>query len=163
MSANYTDASKAQLALEGAVGTRVSNVANGTAATDAANLGQVPAGDTQTLRSANSYTDSRVAQMLAVPAEAINRLRDDMNWRFAKQNECIDKVGAMTAAMVQMSASVAGLRTPNRVAVGAGFQGGEQALSVGYQRAISDRATVTIGGAFSDSERSVGLGAGFGW
>ncbi|ALN90760.1 YadA-like family protein [Lysobacter gummosus] len=163
LSANYTDASKTQLALEGAGGTRVSNVANGTAATDAANVGQVQAGDAQTLRSANTYTDSRVAQMLAAPTEAVNRLRDDMNWRFAKQDERIDKMGAMTAAMVQMSASASGLRTQNRVAVGAGFQGGEQALSIGYQRAISDRATVTVGGAFSDSESSVGVGAGFGW
>jgi hypothetical protein len=34
---------------------------------------------------------------------------------------------------------------------------------VGYQRAISDRATVTVGGAFSGNDTSVGIGAGFGW
>ena len=43
------------------------------------------------------------------------------------------------------------------------FQNGESALSVGYQRALSDRATLTIGGAFSGDEKSVGVGAGFGW
>ena len=32
------------------------------------------------------------------------------------------------------------------------FQGSEQALSVGYQRAFSDRMTITLGGAFSDDE-----------
>lgn len=162
-SVTYTDASQTQVALQGAGGTRVSNVAAGTAPTDAANVAQVQSGDAQTLRSANAYTDSRVTQMLAAPTEAINELRDDMNWRFNKQDRRIDKLGAMTSAMVQMSASAAGLRTPNRVAVGAGFQGGQQALSIGYQRAISDRATVTLGGAFSDSESSAGIGVGFGW
>ncbi|ATE72587.1 YadA-like family protein [Lysobacter capsici] len=177
-SVTYDDASRSQVSLQGAGGTRVSNVAAGTAPTDAANVAQVQAGDAatlssanahadagdvNTLRSANTYTDSRVTQMLAAPTEAVNRLRDDMNWRFNKQDQRIDRMGAMTSAMVQMSASAAGLRTTNRVAVGAGFQGGEQALSIGYQRAISDRATVTVGGAFSDSESSVGIGAGFGW
>ncbi|MEI2454679.1 MULTISPECIES: YadA-like family protein [Lysobacter] len=162
-SVTYTDASQTQVALQGAGGTRVSNVAAGTAPTDAANVAQVQSGDAQTLRSANAYTDSRVTQMLAAPTEAINELRDDMNWRFHKQDRRIDKLGAMTAAMVQMSASASGLNTPNRIAVGAGFQGGQQALSIGYQRAISDRATVTLGGAFSDSESSAGVGVGFGW
>jgi hypothetical protein len=36
-------------------------------------------------------------------------------------------------------------------------------LSVGYQRAVSDRAAVTIGGAFSGQEKSAGVGVGFGW
>ncbi|MGL4690576.1 MAG: YadA-like family protein, partial [Stenotrophomonas maltophilia] len=44
-----------------------------------------------------------------------------------------------------------------------GFQGGESALSLGYQRALSERATVTLGGAFSSDDSSVGVGAGFGW
>ncbi len=162
-SVTYDDASKAQVTLQGGGGTRVSNVATGTAPTDAANVAQVQAGDAQTLRSANTYTDARMNQMLAAPTAAINELREDMNWRFNKQDERIDKLGAMTSAMVQMSASAAGLRTQNRIAVGAGFQGGEQALSIGYQRAISDRATVTVGGAFSDSESSAGVGVGFGW
>ncbi|MGO1003152.1 YadA-like family protein [Lysobacter sp. CA196] len=177
-SVTYDDASKAQVTLQGGGGTRVSNVATGTAPTDAANVAQVQAGDAQTLasansradagdaqtlRSANTYTDARMNQMLAAPTAAINELREDMNWRFNKQDERIDKIGAMTSAMVQMSASAAGLRTQNRIAVGAGFQGGEQALSIGYQRAISDRATVTVGGAFSDSESSAGVGVGFGW
>ncbi|UHQ25167.1 YadA C-terminal domain-containing protein [Lysobacter sp. 5GHs7-4] len=62
-----------------------------------------------------------------------------------------------------MATSAAGIHTKNRVAVGAGFQNGEQALSIGYQRAISERATVTFGGAFSSSESSAGVGLGFGW
>jgi len=69
----------------------------------------------------------------------------------------------MNAAMLHMATSAAGVRTPNRVGVGVGFQSGESALSLGYQRAISDRATVTLGGAFSSDDSSVGIGAGFGW
>jgi autotransporter adhesin len=69
----------------------------------------------------------------------------------------------MNAAMLTMATSTAGVRTQNRVGVGVGMQGSEQALSVGYQRAISDRATVTFGGAFSGSESSAGVGVGFGW
>jgi autotransporter adhesin len=65
--------------------------------------------------------------------------------------------------MLNMATSAAGIRTQNRLGVGVGFQNGESALSIGYQRAISDRATVTFGGAVSGGDSSVGLGAGFGW
>ncbi|KAG1387271.1 hypothetical protein G6F59_016471 [Rhizopus arrhizus] len=68
----------------------------------------------------------------------------------------------MSAAMLYMATSAAGIRPQSRVGVGSGFQGGESALSLGYQRAISDRATVTFGGAFSSDDSSVGVGAGFG-
>lgn len=68
-----------------------------------------------------------------------------------------------SAATANATASLAGIRTVNRVAVGAGSSGGESALSVGYQRAMSDRAALTISGAFSSSESSAGIGVGFGW
>ncbi|MCW1777183.1 YadA-like family protein [Pantoea ananatis] len=38
-----------------------------------------------------------------------------------------------------------------------------RALAVGYQRAIGNRASVSLGGAFSGSEKSVSAGAGFSW
>jgi hypothetical protein len=120
-------------------------------------------GDARTLASANGYTDARFNQAIATPMAEVNALREDMDWNFDRLDRRVDRAGAMTAAMVQMAASAAGIRTPNRVAIGAGFQGGEQAVSIGYQRAISDRATVTVGGAFSDSESSAGVGMGFGW
>ena len=75
----------------------------------------------------------------------------------------IDTMGAMSTAMMTMGSSLSGIRTQNRVGVGAGFQNGRKALSVGYQRAISDHAAVTIGGAFSGSDKSIGVGGGFGW
>jgi hypothetical protein len=47
--------------------------------------------------------------------------------------------------------------------VGIGTQGGEQAMAVGYQRAIGNRASVSLGAAFGGGEKSVSAGAGFSW
>jgi hypothetical protein len=54
-----------------------------------------------------------------------------------------------------------GMAGKNRIGVGIGAQGGEQTLAVGYRRAIGNRASVSIGGAFSIDEKSVSAGAGF--
>src|SRR3546814_13118745 len=81
-------------------------------------------------------------------------LQGEIDHRLAEQDRRIDKQGAMSAAMLNMATSAAGIRTQNRVGVGVGYQSGESALSIGYQRAISDRAVITIGGAFSRSEGS---------
>ena len=89
--------------------------------------------------------------------------RLQIDQRLRHQDRRIDRQGAMSAAMLNMATSAAGVRTQNRVGVGVGFQGGESALSLGYQRALSERATVTLGGAFSSDDSSVGVGAGFGW
>ncbi|MDV3468350.1 ESPR-type extended signal peptide-containing protein [Stenotrophomonas sp. C3(2023)] len=115
----------------------VSNVGRGTRPTDAVNLGQM---------------EDRFA------AE-----RDWANGRFQAVDKRMDRMGAMNAAMVNMAVSAAGVHTTNRVGAGVGFQNGKSALSVGYQRALSDRATITLGGSFSGSEASAGFGAGFGW
>ena len=149
---------------------QVTNVAAGTQATDAANVGQVQASAaetrayadttaTQAVSSANAYTD----QKFAAWGESLDTFRGDVERRFYDTDRRIDRQGAMGAAMLNMATSAAGIRTQNRVGVGVGFQGGESALSVGYQRAINDRATVTFGGALSGDEKSVGVGAGFGW
>jgi len=115
----------------------VSNVGRGTRPTDAVNLGQM---------------EDRFA------AE-----RDWANGRFQAVDKRMDRMGAMNAAMVNMAVSAAGVHTTNRVGAGVGFQNGKSALSVGYQRALSERATITLGGSFSGSEASAGFGAGFGW
>lgn len=120
-------------------------------------------GDVNTLRSANAYTDVRYSEAIEVPLAAIDHLREDMNGRFRMQDRRIDQMGAMTAAMVHMASSSAGGQTPNRVAIGIGFQGGQAATSFGYQRVINARATMSIGAAFSDSERSAGAGLSLGW
>ncbi|MBD9535518.1 YadA-like family protein [Stenotrophomonas sp. STM01] len=134
---------------------QITNVAAGTQATDAVNKGQLDQG----VASANSYTDTKFGSL----TDSFTGLRNDMDNRLRHIDRRIDRQGAMNAAMLNMATSAAGVRTPNRVGVGVGFQSGESALSIGYQRAISDRATVTLGGAFSSDDSSVGVGAGFGW
>ncbi|TQU63021.1 adhesin, partial [Xanthomonas perforans] len=106
-----------------------------------------------------SYTDSRYNAM----ADSFESYQGDIEDRLRRQNRRLDRQGAMSSAMLNMSASVAGIASQNRIGAGVGFQNGESALSVGYQRAISPRATLTVGGALSGDDRSVGLGAGFGW
>jgi autotransporter adhesin len=142
---------------------QVANVADGTQETDAANVRQVNAGDAKTLTQSKAYTDSRFQEAMAAPMAAIDDLRDSVGKRFSEQGERIDRMGAMNAAMINMATSAAGVGKQNRIGVGAGFSGNQQALSVGYQRAINDSATFTVGGAFSDDESSAGVGLGFGW
>jgi autotransporter adhesin len=134
---------------------QVTNVAAGSAATDAVNKGQLDRG----VATANSYTDGQVKAV----TDSFDVFKGEVDGRLRHMDRRIDRQGAMSAAMLNMATSAAGIRTQNRVGVGVGFQGGESALSLGYQRAISDRATVTFGGAFSSDDSSVGVGAGFGW
>jgi len=150
-------ADRADTVSVGAVGAerQVTNVAAGSAATDAVNKGQLDGG----IATANSYTDQRYSAM----ADSFDIYKGEIDERLRHQDRRIDRQGAMNAAMLNMATSAAGIRTQNRVGVGVGFQSGESALSLGYQRALSDRATVTVGGAFSSDDSSVGVGAGFGW
>jgi trimeric autotransporter adhesin len=114
---------------------------------------------TRTLSNANAYTDARFNML----NDDFDAMRGQVESRFTQQDRRIDQMGAMSAAMLNMATSAAGIRTQNRLGVGIGYQNGATALSLGYQRAVSDRTTVTFGGAFSDDESSVGAGIGFGW
>ncbi|BDU17369.1 ESPR-type extended signal peptide-containing protein [Lysobacter auxotrophicus] len=107
---------------------------------------------TEVINQSRAYTDKRVEE-----------LHGEMDDRFNLQDERIDRMGAMGSAMSMMTASLGGLHTQNRAAVGTGFVNGQKALSVGYQRAISDRANVSLGGAFTSDDRSVGAAVGIGW
>ena len=150
-------ADRANTVSVGSVGNerQVTNVAAGTQATDAVNKGQLDSG----VASANSYTDTRFSTL----SDSFDVFKGEVDGRLRHMDRRIDRQGAMSSAMLNMATSAAGIRTQNRVGVGVGFQGGESALSLGYQRAISGRATVTFGGAFSGDDSSVGVGAGFGW
>ena len=44
--------------------------------------------------------------------------------------------------------------------MGAGWQNGEGALSVGDSKQIGERASISLGGAFSSDEFSAGVGFG---
>src|SRR3546814_11723347 len=69
----------------------------------------------------------------------------------------------MSGAYAGMAMNTAGLAGANRIGVGVGGQNGESALAVGYQRAIGNRASISIGAAFGGGESSVLGGAGFSW
>jgi len=107
---------------------------------------------TEVINQSRAYTDKRVEE-----------LHSEMDDRFNVQDERIDRMGAMSSAMSMMTASLGGLHTQNRAAVGTGFVNGEKALSVGYQRGMSDRANFSLGGAFTSDDRSVGAAVGIGW
>jgi len=67
----------------------------------------------------------------------------------------------MNAAMMNMAINAANARSENgRLGVGAGYQGGEGALSVGYSKQIGDHASFSLGGAFSSDDSSAGIGFG---
>ncbi len=171
----YDGDEQATLTLSGANGTRISNVADGVAANDAANLGQMQAGDaetlaaandytdntaTETLTSANAYTDQRFAELTGL-SDSFDTFRDGVDRRFQQQDRRIDKQGSMSSAMLNMAINAAGSQSPRgRIAAGVGFQGGERALSVGYAKRIGARASFSLGGAFSGSEKSAGMGFG---
>jgi autotransporter adhesin len=171
----YDSDDQASLTLGGANGTRISNVANGVAATDAANVGQMQAGDadtlqaaneytdntaTETLTSANAYTDQRFAELTGL-SDSFDTFRGEVDRRFQQQDRRIDKQGSMSSAMLNMAMNASGSQSPRgRVAAGVGFQGGERALSVGYAKRIGERVSFSLGGAFSGSEKSAGMGFG---
>src|SRR5690606_36105509 len=132
------------------VAIRADMEAGDTAAVDAANdytdtretaiRSDLDAGDAATLSAANSYTDTRIADLVGFDPGALNGRMDaledsfaDLDGRLHRQDRRIDRQGAMGAAMLNMAINAAGSNSPRgRIAVGAGFNGGEQALSIGY-------------------------------
>ncbi|MBF6025663.1 beta strand repeat-containing protein [Lysobacter niastensis] len=151
---------------------RVTNVATGTSATDAANVGQMQAGDAQAVATARAYTDTTATQTLTrantytdgrfqALSDQFTGLSNEIGMRLGKQDERIDRQGAMNAAMMNMAMNAANTRSERgRLGVGAGWQNGESALSVGYSKAIGERASFSIGGAFSSDDQSAGVGFG---
>ena len=142
---------------------QVANVADGTAATDAVNVQQMQAQSATTLVQANTYTDQRVNEIIAVPMQAIEDLRGQVDDEFRQTDRRINRQGAMNAAMVHMASSAANIQTRNRVSVGAGYAEGQEAFAVGYQRQLKTNVSLSFGAAFSGSEQSAGAGVGIGW
>ncbi len=142
---------------------QVANVADGTAATDAVNVQQMQAQSVTTLTQANTYTDQRVSEIVAVPMQAIEDLRGQVEDEFRHTDRRINRQGAMNAAMIHMASSAANIQTRNRVSVGAGYSEGQEAMAVGYQRQLKRNVSLSLGAAFSGSEQSAGMGIGVGW
>jgi len=107
------------------------------------------------------WFDLRLAALAGL-SDTFQDLRDDVNQRFSEQDRRIDRQGAMGSAMLSMAINAGGTASERgRVAVGVGFQNGESALSVGYGKRIGKSASFSLGGAFSGSEKSAGMGFGF--
>lgn len=130
---------------------------------EAAIRSDMEAGDDATLSAANSYTDARIAALPAFDAAPINRRLDAVERRLGQQDKRISRTGAMAAAYAGVAVNTSGLGGPNRIGIGLGGQEGEEALAVGYQRAVGSRSSFSLGAAFSGSESSVSAGAGFSW
>ena len=138
---------------------QVTHVAAGTADTDAVNVAQMNKSSSDTLSSANSYADTRFAGL----ESTFKDYSLQTERRFQEVDKRFDRQGAMSAAMMNMATSTAGLRGQNRIGVGAGLQGAEQAVAVGYQRMINENTSLSISGALSKEESSGGVGVGFSW
>ncbi len=134
---------------------QIANVAAGTQDTDAVNKAQLDGGVTR----ANAYTDQRYSAM----ADTFQTYQGEVDDRFRRQDKRIDQQGRDERGDVEHGYQRGGHPHAEPVGRRRRLQSGESALSLGYQRAISDRATVTVGGAFSSDDSSVGVGAGFGW
>lgn len=118
---------------------RITNVSAGIEDTDAVNLGQM--------------NDRFQAE------------RDWANERFQAVDKRMDRMAAMSAAYAGMAMNTAGLEGDNRIGAGVGAQNGRTALAVGYQRILGKKknVSVSLGGAFSGSDKSVSAGTGLSW
>ncbi|WP_297833409.1 YadA-like family protein [Thermomonas sp.] len=170
----YDDPSHSSVTLDGASGTTIGNVADGVDAHDAANVGQMQAGDAATLASANSYTDTKSAQTLtaantytdqrfATWNDTFTQYKQQVDIRFAQTDRRIDRVGAMGSALSAAALNTAGLPGANRVGVGVGVQNGRSAMAIQYQHLVRPNASVSLGGSISGGESSIAAGAGFSW
>src|SRR3546814_9383723 len=98
---------------------------------------------TKTLASANAYTDSKFTAL----DDQFQQLSDNLGARLSEQDERIDRMGAMSSAMMNMAMNAAGGRSERgRVAVGAGLQNGASAVAVGYWKQNGEPGPVSIGG-----------------
>lgn len=146
---------------------QITNVAAGTATTDAANVGQIQealvtaksyadTGDAKTLSSANAYTDAKLAN--SVNQAEFNIFRNQINTR-------VNRVGAMGAALAGMAGAIAGApSTEHRVSAAMGGYGGQGALAVGYSHRLPGNGSVLLGGTVAGGGESSGtVGVSFGW
>jgi len=138
---------------------QVTNVKAGTADTDAVNVAQMNQASSSATSSANSYTDQQVGNV----AKQVAGMQQQMDDQFRNVNKRISGNNAMSTSMMTMAASLGGIETQNRFGAGTGFSNGSKAISVGYQRAISKRANITVGASVTGGDSSVGVGVGMGW
>lgn len=121
-------------------------------------MAHADAGDAATLTAAMAYTDQRVSSLDG----RLSAIETTMHRGFAEMDSRLDRLGAMSSAQLNMAINAAGAAPGRgRLAVGLGFQNGEDAVSVGYGRRFRNGASVSVGGAFGRAgERTGGIGFG---
>lgn len=182
---SYSDGSHATILLSDEHGTLVRNVADGVAASDAVNKGQLEAqtrdaietaqtyadaGDDATLDAANAYTDTQIAKLAGGDFDGLNQRVDALDQRVGALDQQVavldDRIGRVAAlgAALAMTAPDARIPGDNQVGVGVGTFRGHGALGVGYSRMLGRSAALRIGAAVAGhGDNSVGAGINFGW
>jgi len=159
LAVHYDSTDKNKVTLAGANGTTISNVADGLANSDAANVGQVSQQVQDAINTANRYTDASSAQTLNWANAYTDR-------KFAEVNQRFSTTQAMSTASTQMVATFGGMdpNNHNRVAAGVGFAGGHNGIAVGYQHTSeSGHVAWNVGGAAAGKDRTIGAGVGYSW
>ena len=128
---------------------QITNVADGTAPTDAANVSQVQQAEAGAINTSENYTNSALAPIdgqISALGLAVSQLSNRLNG-----------LGASEQASAQMAMACAGDR--NCLAAGWGDQSGQGAVAVGFRHQVfQGRAAWTAGVSSSDAGTSVGVG-----
>lgn len=128
---------------------RLSGIAAGQAGNDAANVAQMQAGDAATLASANTYTDSSIAQLMDRMGEGASVLIAENNAVLRKD---MNAIAAGTSALAGLPQSF----IPGRGMMGAaiGGKGDEIAFAMGLSKAFDSAAVPVVrAGAAIDARR----------
>ena len=132
---------------------RVHNVANGTLANDAVNLGQLQSGLAEVMSSSMAYTDERFEMLNS----GLNQLSFDLEE--AREEAFAGTAGAMALAGIPQTMD------PGRSMIGGsvGHYRGETAFAIGVSTTFSDGEGVfTLGGTMdTDGHGGFSAGAGF--
>ncbi|WP_347303430.1 YadA-like family protein [Croceibacterium sp. TMG7-5b_MA50] len=146
---------------------RLHNVANGTAATDATNLGQLQAGLNSTLVNANAYTDTR----FGVVDNRVNQLTTrvdqiafdlgemDNSLRRARRDAFSGTAGAMAVAGLPQTIEAG----RSMVGGGIGHYRGQTAFALGVSSTFSEGRGVVKAGGTLDTHGKGGFSAGAGF
>ncbi len=138
---------------------RLTGIANGVAANDAATVGQMTAADAAVLAAATSYTDTSLASLTG----DIDSLFTALSAQNKDLRSELDAAAAGAAALAGMpQAFVPG---QGMVSMGVGGRGGEMAVAIGFGKAFTAPHTPVIrAGAAIDSKRGqVTYNAGVGF
>jgi autotransporter adhesin len=127
---------------------RITNVAAGVNPTDAANVSQIQNSSVNTLTTANSYTDTKVA---AANAYTDSRIEDLSR----ETHRAIAGAIAMSRASIPLNAGESG------IAMGVGTSRGQSAIAFSLQHTTMKNIHLNVGVSMSGGMVQTGTGIGF--